>query len=121
MAVNDITVNTYNPPKGLDKSNVIISAVSFNKNINESYCKKYIGTNKSNGRRLIKKIFSGLEGIIYTINFSFDKASSEDANISYILSEGDNIIIESNQSYSTTSEFDTDIEYIILQIEKIFM
>jgi hypothetical protein len=46
---------------------------------------------------------------------------SEDANISYILSEGDNIIIESNQSYSTTSEFDTDIEYIILQIEKIFM
>ena len=120
MAVNDITVNTYQPPKGLNKSDVITAAVGFTKNIN-SYCKKYIGTNKSNGRRLIKKIFSGIEGIIYTINFSFDKASSEDANISYILSEGDNIIIESNQSYSTVSELDTDIEYIILQIDKIFM
>ena len=120
MAVNDITVNTYQPPKGLNKSNVITAAVGFTKNIN-SYCNKYIGTNKSNGRRLIKKIFSGIEGINYTINFSFAKESLEDANISYILSEGDNIIIESNQSYSTASELDTDIEYIILQIDKIFM
>ena len=120
MAVSAITVNAYEVPTGVDKSDVITAAVKFNNGTIESYCKKYIGTSKAGKRRLIKKIVSGVEGLLYTVTFSFEKASSEDANIYYSLSDGDFKIIESDQSYSSVSEFSADMDYINTQIESVF-
>lgn len=120
MAVADITVNTYQVPTGVDKSDVITAAVKFNTSTIESYCNKYIGTSKSGRRKLLKKIASGVEDVYYTISFLFEKASSSDAQISYTLSDGDFVIIESDQSYSSKSEFSADIDYISNQIESVF-
>jgi hypothetical protein len=120
MAVAEITVNAYEVPTGVEKSNVITAAVKFNNSTIEEYCKKYIGTSKSGRRKLLKKIASGVEGVFYTISFSFEKASSGDANISYSLSDGEAIIILSDQSYSTMSEFSADMDYIDNQIESVF-
>ena len=121
MAVANITVNDYDVTLSKkNASNVITAAVKFNTNNIESYCKKYVGTGKSNRRRLIKKIESGVEGLIYTISFAFDKALGEDAKISYNFSDGDYVIIESNQVYSSVSEFSADMDYINTQIETVF-
>ena len=120
MAVKNITVNTYEIPSGINKSDVVTAAVRFNTNSIESYCNKYIGTDKSTRRRLIKKIVSGVEGLTYTILFVFEKAASEDAKISYTFSVDDYTIIESDQSYSSVSEFSADIEYINTSIENLF-
>ena len=120
MAVNNITVNTYEFPQGVDKSNVITAAVKFNTNSIESYCNKYIGTGKSARRRLIKKILSGVEDLSYTISFVFEKTASGDANISYSFSDGEFIIIESTQSYSSISDFNTDMDYINSKIKALF-
>ena len=120
MAVANITVNSYEVPAGVEKSDVIAAAVKFNTSTIESYCNKYIGTSKSGRRKLLKKIASGVEGVVYTISFAFEKASSGDAHISYSLSVSDFVIIESDQSYSTVSEFSADIDYINTQIETVF-
>ena len=120
MAVNKITVNAYDVPKKVKKSDVATAAVQFNTNTIESYSNKYIGTSKSARRKLIKKIASGVASVVYTVYFLFEKGLEDDAHISYSLSEGDNVIIESDQTYSTTSDFSTDIEYINTQIQTVF-
>ena len=120
MAVANITVNTYEVPAGVDKSSVVAAASKFNTNTIESYCIKYIGTSKSARKKLLKKIASGVDGVIYTISFLFEKSSSGNAQISYTLSEDDVVIIDSDQSYTTVSEFSADMSYINNQIQSVF-
>jgi len=122
MATTSIIVNPYEVPAGLDGSNVVTNIVKFNNNTILPYCRKFIGTNKSAKRKLIKKIATNLEDIVYTITFIFEKNMNSGAVVSYTISvpDANSNIIQSNQEYSTISEFEEDIEFINNQSDIIF-
>ena len=121
MAVENIIVKPYEVPIGVDKSEVITTALKFNTDTIESFCTKYIGTSKVGKRKLLKKIASGVDDVVYTISFLFEKAPSGYAVISYSLSNGDyDIISLDGQSYYTISEFTLDIDYINDTIKSVF-
>jgi hypothetical protein len=121
MAVDNIIVKPYEVPIGVDRSEVIATALKFNTDTIESFCTKYIGTSKVGRRKLLKKIASGVDNMVYTISFLFEKASSGNAVISYSLSNGDyDIISLDGQSYYTISEFTLDIDHINDTIKSVF-
>ena len=121
MAVDSITVKPYEVPTDVDKSEVITTALKFNTDTIESFCTKYIGTSKVGRRKLLKKIASGVDDVVYTISFLFEKAPSGYAVISYSLSIDDyDIISLEDQLYFTISEFTLDIDYINDRIKSVF-
>ena len=121
MAVDNIIVKPYEVPIGVDKSEVITTALKFNTDTIESFCTKYIGTSKAGRRKLLKKIASGVDDVVYTISFLFEKAPSGYAVISYSVSIDDyNIISLDSQLYFTISEFTLDIDYINDRIKSVF-
>jgi hypothetical protein len=121
MAVDNIIVKPYEVPIGVDKSEVITTALKFNTDTIESFCTKYIGTSKVGRKKLLKKIASGVDDVVYTISFLFEKAPSGYAVISYSLSIDDyNIISLEDQLYFTISEFTLDIDYINDTIKSVF-
>ena len=121
MAQANIKIADYAPQEGVNKAYVIKTAKSFNSGVVTKYANKYIDTNKSANREVIKRIASGVEGITYTIRFSISKKAGESANVSYVfIGEDDASIIESVQTYATAAEFLADLAYIDTQIATLF-
>ena len=121
MAQANINIADYAPQAGVDKAYVIRTAKQFNDVNVTKYGKKYIDTNKSANKEIVKRIASGVEGVIYTIKFAVHKKAGQNAEVTYlfIAEEGANII-ESVQTYATYADFKSDLDYIDTQIEALF-
>lgn len=120
MAESKITVNVYDVPNEIDRSNVITAAVRFNTDVVESYSKMFISSDSTVRCEISQNIESSIKYIHYIVYFLFEKTSTEDAHIFYSLSNGDYDIIVLDQTYSSLSELISDMDYINIQIESIF-
>lgn len=121
MAQANVNVADYTPQAGVDKAYVLRTAKSFNDGNVTKYANKYIVFNKSANREIVKRIASGVDGLIYTIRFSINKRANQNATVSYLFigEEGANVI-ESVQEYATAADFLADLAFIDTQLETIF-
>lgn len=117
MATQNIIVNDYELPEGIAEDAVKAAILNFNVETVKDYCDRYIGTDKTCNRSLVKKI-AALGNYVYMIRFTITK-TNEVASILYELSCGDQIIYN-NQEYTTIEEFDNDINFINDNVNRIF-
>ena len=121
MAQANIQVADYTPAAGVDKAYVLKTAKAFNYTNVTKYAKKYIDTNKSANKEIIKRIASGVEGIVYTVRFAIRKKAGQNAEVTYLfIAEDGAEVISSVQSYASYADFETDLAFIDEQLASIF-